>query len=180
MGCTICSAQFACSFHNRAEGVIGVQFVVGSIPHAGVFHDEVARGVDCSNPIGCSFSCGAPNRVGFNSVPITPVNGDSTVHIPLDAVSLKGIPVTLTLRANKINPPARVVTNRAIRHGVPVALALVAMKIDATSSIPADGAIGNGVPVALARIPAIKKDAIVSVVGKDHLLNPAVVHILAV
>ena len=198
MGCTICGAQFACSFHNRAECVIGVQFVVGSIPHAGVLEDQVVRGADGSNAIAFSFSCRAPNRVGFNPVPITPVNGDSTVHISLDAVFLKGISVTLALRSNKINSPARIVANRAISHGVSIALAggaikkdanvailadgtvgynvppaltLIAGKLDTLSFIPADGAIGNPLSIALPGEAAIKIDAVAPIPADGAFAN---------
>ena len=71
---TICSSQFTCNVNNRTVGVIGVQFVVGSIPHAGVFQDEVAgtyRMDSVPQP-----PRRAPDVVAFNSVPITPVNGD--------------------------------------------------------------------------------------------------------
>jgi hypothetical protein len=70
------------------------------------FQDEVARGADCSNPIGCSFSCRAPNRVAFNSVPITLTVGarkiDAHVFIPADGTTRKGVP----LIRNRFSVPA--------------------------------------------------------------------------
>jgi len=90
---TICSTQFTCSVHNRTEGVIGVQFVVGSILHAAIFQNQVIRGADCSNPIGCSFSCRAPNRVALNSVPITDCDTAASGELVIPD-TIEGNPVT--------------------------------------------------------------------------------------
>ena len=133
---TICATQFTCSVHNRTEGVIGVRFVVGSIPHAGVFQDEVA-GTCCrldSPPVPCR----APHVVGFHPV----------------AVSVE-----------ETNSLGRILADPVVLNRVPIALAIPAIKIDAIGIIPADGAIGNGVPIALAITGAIKSDAI-SKLGK--------------
>ena len=76
MICTICSTQFACSFHNRAEGVIGVQFVVGSISHAGVFQDEVAD----------TCRLDSPHVVGFHPVAVSVEETNSLGCILADRV----------------------------------------------------------------------------------------------
>ena len=105
---------------------------------------------------------------------------DSPADIFADSVSLDSVSVALAaIAAIKIDSIGIIPADGAIGNRVSIALAIPAIKIDAQTSIPADGAIGNGVPIALA-IPAIKKDAIPGVIGNQHQLNPAVVHILAV
>ena len=142
---TICGTQFTCSFHNRTVGVIGVQLVVGSIPHAGVFQDEVTLGVIRSNTIGSI----APYVVPFNPVTISVEEFNSPTNVSANRVFSNRVPITLA-EAGTIKPDALVSipADGTISNHVPIALAFVAIKIDALASIPADGIIGNGVPIA--------------------------------
>ena len=160
MGCTICSSQFTCNVNNRTEGVIGVQFVVGSIPHAGVFQDEVAGTCRRLDSVRCSAPCRAPHVVGFHPVAVSVVETNSHGRILADPVVLNRVPIALARVAIKNDAIGSVSADGGI-GGVPIALALVAIKIDAGVSIPADGGIGNRVPIALA-ILVRKVDAIVA------------------
>ena len=102
------------------------------------------------NSVRCSRSRRAPNRVGFNSVPLGALEEDSPAFVLADSVSLNRVAITVPVCLGRKPDFLTVVPGyRATQDDIFVALALTAAKGDAIESIPADAAIGNGVSVAL-------------------------------